>query len=91
MQGGGRGFATYSYAGKRGNGTNHITPSKIQGLGVNMGRTALIVLTNNEPRDMPTELLERELQQILAENGRIRGKWSVEKVTILDESGHQSE
>jgi hypothetical protein len=85
MQLRGREFTKYRYAGKWENGTNHITPSRIQGLGVNMGKTALIVLTNNEPRDTPNELLERELQQSLADGGRINSKWTIEKVTILND------
>jgi len=50
-----------------------------------MGKMAVIVLRYIQGECNLAELLEQELQQILLHNGSITAKWSVEKVTILND------
>jgi hypothetical protein len=52
-----------------------------------MAKIALVVLVNDNGNEMPAELLEDELQQILAHNPLIITRWAVEKITVMDNHG----
>ena len=52
-----------------------------------MGRIALIVLTCNDNENMyaPENMLRQELERAMTEVRTINARWSLEKVTILED------
>lgn len=51
-----------------------------------MGKLAFVVLENNEHPD-PTSIqaLQEELERDLTQNRTIPPRWSIEKITVLDD------
>ena len=51
-----------------------------------LAKVAFVVLTCNENgNDVSEEALQRELERTIRETRTIDGKWSVEKVTVLED------
>jgi len=50
-------------------------------------RIAFIVLTQNTNTEagIPSHIIQQELEQTIAEDRRIDEKWSVEKITVIDD------
>ena len=51
------------------------------------GKIAFIVLTQNKNTEtgVPAQMLQQELERTIAEGRRIDEKWSVEKITVIDD------
>jgi len=48
-----------------------------------VAKITLILLVHDKGGEMPAELLEHELQQILSHKAMMATRWSVEKVTSI--------